>query len=102
MENFIKLICGLFFVIFVSYLGYQIYEQVTSDTYKELTAEIESVEAGNKQLAQKNALLRTRIQALRTDSRAIERKVRDELGMARSDEIILLFKSNDDADQSAQ
>ena len=94
VENLIKLSLGLFFIVFVSYLAYQIFVQASSDTYLGLTAEIEAVEAGNRDLAEKNALLRTKIDALRSDGRAIERKSRDELGMARPDEVILLFKDD--------
>lgn len=94
MENLIKFIVGAAFIVVVSYLGYRIFELASSDTYLKLSAEIASVESGNKVIAERNALLKTRIEALRTDSRAIERKCRDELGMARSDEIILLFKKD--------
>lgn len=94
MENFIKFVIGVAFIIVVSYLGYQFFEQASSDTYVKLTSEIENVEAGNDVIAEKNNLLRTKIEALRSDSRAIERKCRDELGMARPDEVILLFKDD--------
>lgn len=94
METVIKLVLGLFFIVFVSYLGYRIFEQASSDNYLRLKSEIETVENGNNEIEARNALLRTRIEALRTDSRAIERKVRDELGLVRPDEVILLFKTD--------
>ncbi len=94
MENLIKFIIGISFIVVVSYLGYEIFEQASSDTYVKLTSEIEDVESGNEAIAAKNDLLRTKIEALRADSRAIERKCRDELGMARADEIILLFRED--------
>ena len=94
MENLVKFVIGVAFIVVVSYLAYQSFEQASSDTYVKLTSEIETVEDGNDVIAEKNDLLRTKIEALRTDSRAIERKCRDELGMARSDEVILLFKDD--------
>ena len=95
METVVKLVLGIAFIVFVSYLSYQIYIQASSDTYLKLTAEIAEIEAGNAERAEANRLLRTRIEALRSDPRAIERKVRDELGMARTDEVILLFKQEE-------
>ena len=95
MENILKLVLGSAFIIFVAYLGYQVYVQASSDTYMRLTSDLAEVEAGNKKLEEANNLLRVRIDALRTDSRAIERKVRDELGMARPDEVIILLKNMD-------
>ena len=100
MENLIKLILGISFVVFVSYLVYQIFVQASPETYIRLTEEIEQVETKNAEIAETNDLLRTKIQALRTDKRAIERKVRDELGMARPDEVILLFRP--DRDETAE
>ena len=94
MENLLKLILGSAFIIFVSYLGYQVYVQASSDTYVRLTNDLAEVEAGNKKVENTNRLLRTRIDALRTDPRAIERKVRDELGMARPDEVIIFLKNS--------
>ena len=96
MENILKLILGSAFIVFVAYLGYQVYAQASSDTFLRLTADLAEVQAGNQILAEKNQLLRTRIDALRSDPRAQERIVRDELGMARPDEIIILLKHPDD------
>ena len=92
MENLIKLSLGFIFIIFVSYLVYQIYEQAQSETYVRLSRELEEVQAGNARIHGANELLRVRIEALRSDTRAIERKVRDELGMARPDEVIILLQ----------
>ena len=92
MENILKLVLGFTIIIFAGYLIYQIFVQATSDTYLRLTSEIAEISAGNDEIAARNDLLRIRINALRADSRAIERKVRDELGMARPDEVIIMFK----------
>jgi len=96
MENIFRLLLGFAFITFVSYLVYAIFEQASSDTYQRLTASLAEVEAGNAEIAAKNTLLRIRIEALRSEPRAIERKVRDELGLVRPDEIILLLRSHED------
>jgi cell division protein FtsB len=92
MENILKLLLGFTFIIFVGYLIFQIFEQASSDTYVRLTADLNEVRAGNAELKKTNDLLKIRIESLRNDSRAIERKVRDELGMARPDEVVILLK----------
>lgn len=94
MENILKLVLSIAFIIFVAFLIYQISVQANSDTYVRLSTELEEVRAGNEQISVHNELLQTRIDALRSDPRAIERKVRDELGMARSDEVIILLKDS--------
>ncbi len=95
MENILKLVLGFIFITFVGYMVYQIFVQASSDTYVRLTSEIADVKDGNQKKIEENELLRIKIEALRSDPRAIERKVRDELGMARPDEIIILFREND-------
>ncbi|MBR4986026.1 MAG: septum formation initiator family protein [Proteobacteria bacterium] len=101
MENILKLLLGFGFIILVSYLVYQIFDEASSDTYMYLTAEIADVEAGNAKLRDTNDLLRVRIEALRSEPRAIERKVRDELGMARPDEVIILLRNFEDPEAEA-
>ena len=96
MENLLKLILGFGFIVLVSYLVYQIFVQASSDTYLRLTSEIAEVSDGNAKLKETNDLLRVRIEALRAEPRAIERKVRDELGMARSDEVIIMLRNFED------
>lgn len=98
MENILKLLLGFGFIILVSYLVYQIFVQASSDTYLRLTSEISEVSAGNDRLKEANDLLRVRIEALRSEPRAIERKVRDELGMARPDEVIILLRNFEDSE----
>ena len=95
MENLFKLLLGMGFIVLFAYLVYQINEQATSDTFTRLTANLEEVREGNAVIAKKNALLKTKIDALRHDPRAIERKVRDELGLVRSDEIVVFFRNPD-------
>lgn len=94
MENLFKLILGFSFIIFVAFLVYQIFEQASSDTYVRISSDLAEVKAGNDVIAKKNDLLRIRIESIKTDPRAIERKVRDELGMARPDEVVIIFKEN--------
>ena len=95
MENLFKLLLGMGFIVLFAYLVYQINEQATSDTFTRLTANLEEVREGNAVIAKRNALLKTKIDALRHDPRAIERKVRDELGLVRSDEIVVFFRNPD-------
>ena len=92
MENILKLVLGFIIIIFIAVLGYQVYAQASSDTYVKLTNDLAEVQAGNQSIEETNRLLRIRINALRTDPRAIERKVRDELGMARPGEVVILLK----------
>lgn len=95
MENILKLVLSIAFIIFVGFLVNQISVQANSDTYVRLTNDLAEVRAGNEKIAARNELLQTRIDALRSDPRAIERKVRDELGMARPDEVIILLKDSE-------
>lgn len=95
MENILKLLLGFSFIIFVGYLIFQIFEQASSDTYVRLSADLAEVQAGNNELKKTNDLLKVRIESLRNDPRAIERKVRDELGMARPDEVVILIKTSE-------
>ena len=97
MENLFRLIFGFAFIIFVAFLVYQIFEQASSDTYVRLSSDLAEVQAGNNVIAKKNDLLRIRIESIKSDPRAIERKVRDELGMVRPDEVIIIFKNDDKA-----
>lgn len=94
MENILKLVLSFVFIIFVAFLIYQIFVQASSDTYVRLTNELAEIKAGNEVISNRNDLLRVRIDALRSDPRAIERKVRDELGMARPDEVIIMLKND--------
>lgn len=92
MENIVKLLLGFTFIVFVAYLIFEIFEQASSDAYLRLNAKLEEVEEGNRELGKKNDLLRIKIDSLRTDNRAIERQIRNELGLVRSDEVLILFK----------
>ena len=96
MENIIKLLLGFAFIVLVGHLGYQVYAQANSPTYLKLKQDLGEVEAGNSKIQETNDLLKVKIEALRTDPRAIERKVRDELGMARPDEVIIMLKRPED------
>lgn len=91
MENVVKLILSFAFIILVSYLGYLVYEQANSEEYQRLSAALQEVEEGNARLREENTQLYHRIEALREDPRAIERKVRDELNLIRSDEVLILL-----------
>lgn len=95
METIFKLLLGMGFIVLFAYLVFQINEQATSETFVRLTANLEEVRAGNAVIAKKNDLLKTKIEALRHDPRAIERKVRDELGLVRPDEIVVFFRNPD-------
>lgn len=95
MEIIFKLLLGMGFIVLFAYLVYQINEQATSDTFIRLTANLDDVQQGNAIIAKKNDLLKTKIEALRHDPRAIERKVRDELGLVRPDEIVIFFRNPD-------
>ena len=95
METIFKLLLGMGFIVLFAYLVFQINEQATSETFVRLTANLEEVRAGNAVIAKKNDLLKTKIEALRHDPRAIERKVRDELGLVRPDEIVIFFRNPD-------
>lgn len=92
MENVIKLILGLVFIVFVAWLGLEISNQASNENYIRLSENLAQVEAGNEVIAKKNELLRVKIEALREDPRAIERKVRDELGLVRPDEIVVFMR----------
>ncbi len=92
MESVIKLVLGFAFIVLVAALGFEINQQATSENYVRLKNNLEEVQSGNAIIAKKNDLLRVKIESLREDPRAIERKVRDELGLVRPDEIVVFLR----------
>lgn len=56
--------------------------------YWRLEKDVKTLEARNAKLAQDNARLRREVEALRDDSRALERAAREELGYVRLGELV--------------
>ena len=78
MENILKLVLGSAFIIFVAYLGYQVYAQASSDTYVRLSKDLAEVKAGNQIVAEANE------EARRIKDRA-EKEIELEKSKARDD-----------------
>ncbi len=91
MGNVIKLVLGFVFVVGVMLLGYRVATDGGEEDYLRMQADLVELRAGNAALQEVNAALALRIEALRSDPRAIERSVRDELGMVRRDELVILL-----------
>lgn len=91
MENVIKWFLGFGFIIVVTLLAYQIYDLANAEDLVKLKQNLAEVQEGNTQLDKQNELLQIRILSLRSDPRAIERKVRDELGLVRQSEVVILL-----------
>ncbi|MFA5624962.1 MAG: septum formation initiator family protein [Bradymonadales bacterium] len=91
MENVIKWFLGFSFIVVVTLLAYQIYDLAHAEDLVRLKQDLAEVEEGNAELRKQNELLQIRIVSLRSDPRSIERKVRDELGLVRQNEVIMLL-----------
>ncbi|MCL2011761.1 MAG: septum formation initiator family protein [Cystobacterineae bacterium] len=60
--------------------------------YRSLSQGALSLRQKNQELLAENAKLRAEIEALKADSKVVERALREELGYIRSDEIIFSFE----------
>ncbi len=61
--------------------------------YWRLRADMRTLEARNTKLIDENARLRREVQALQTDSAAIERSAREELGVIRPGEVVFSLEA---------
>lgn len=91
MSNLAKVIVAIAFLIFVMALGYHVAMSNASEDHLRLTRDVEGLRAGNLAIQAENHALRTQIDGLRTDARVIERAVRDDLGLVRRDELLILL-----------
>lgn len=57
--------------------------------YLSLSQQVENLRAKNRQTADENTKLRKEVEALRGDTRAIERAAREELGFIRPGEVVI-------------
>lgn len=95
MSSLAKVIVAIAFLIFVMALGYHVAMSNSSEDHLRLTRDADTLRAGNDAIRAENQALRTRIAGLRNDARVIERTVRDDLGMVRRDEILILLNQDD-------
>ncbi len=58
----------------------------------ELKHEIANIKSDSERIMKENNLLQMKIDALKKDRKAVESIAREELGMVREDEVLLLFK----------
>ncbi len=58
----------------------------------ELRHEIADIKSDSEKIRKENAVFQMKIEALKTDKKAVESVAREELGMVREDEVFLLFK----------
>ncbi len=92
MGNVLKLLLGFGFIIVVVGLSYNVYLLSHSEESRQLHEKVERLREENAVLAHHNRRLVERIEALKHDSRAIERAIRDELGLVRPDEVVIHFR----------
>lgn len=72
----------------LGYLPYRFYLRSGLSQYLSLQAELTQIRASNQRLLKDNQKLRMELDLLSGDDRAIERVVRDELGLIRPREIV--------------
>ncbi len=58
----------------------------------ELKHEIANIKSDSEKISKENNVLQMKIEALKKDRKAVESIAREELGMVREDEVLLLFK----------
>ncbi len=75
--------------ISLAYVPYRLLDPVGARHVVELQSEVDGVRARQDKLTADNAQLRREIEGLRTDPSVIEDIAREDLGMVRSDEIII-------------
>lgn len=92
MEKLLKLLLGFVFIIVVGALVMKISEEADSKSRAYKEDNLRGVRDGNEQIAKKNDLLRVKIESMREDPRAMERKIRDEFWLIRSDEIVVYIR----------
>ena len=68
--------------------------------FKKLNSEIEKFTNTNSELENKILLLKNKINSLKNNNFALERTAREELGLAKSDEIIYIFSEPEKKDNS--
>ena len=66
-----------------------------------LRARRAQLEAAHRELLKSNAELRVKLGRLGHDDRYLERRIREELGYVRSDELVYRFATEDDSGQAA-
>ena len=71
---------------------------VSDDGFAKLSAmtrRVEQQQHTNAKLAENLQALRREVQGLQSDPRIVEKAARSELGMARSDEVVVIFEKKD-------
>lgn len=58
----------------------------------ELKSEIANIKSISEKISNENAVFKMKIEMLKTDRKVVESVAREELGMVRKDEILILFK----------
>lgn len=58
----------------------------------ELRHEIAEIKNDSEKISRENAAFQMKIEALKTDKKAVESVAREELGMVREDEVFLIFR----------
>ncbi|OIP31094.1 MAG: hypothetical protein AUK47_23245 [Deltaproteobacteria bacterium CG2_30_63_29] len=95
MSTFVKLLLATTFFIFVTSLGFYIATDNSAKDHRRLNHDVAQLKAENKVLALHNDKLKAAISGLGKDSRLMERRVRNDLGMVRRDELLLLLNQPD-------
>lgn len=91
MSTIAKVLVAVAFALFLMALGYSVATSRASEDYHRLVRDVESLRTENAELADENRRLAAYKQALETDSRLIERRVRGHIGMVRRDELLILL-----------
>lgn len=81
--------------ISLAYVPYRLLDPVGARHVVELRSELDGVRARQDKLTADNAQLRREIEGLRADPSVIEDIAREDLGMVRSDEIIIRVEARE-------
>ena len=91
MDRVRKLALTVLIITGITLLGYYVLNSRNYETYKSLHTEIEKLREQNDLLKKRNFELRQQLKASRTDDHFIEKRVRENLGLVREDEILFIF-----------
>lgn len=91
MSTVAKIIAAVAFAFFLMAIGSHVATMQSSRDHQRLTTDVATLAEGNATLRDQNAKLKRHITGLHTDARVIERHARDQLGLIRHDEILILL-----------
>lgn len=95
MESALRVVLILAFTGLVLFAAKYVHENPVEVEIDRLETEVERLHEANDGLRTENDRYRTLVRGLREDSRVLDRRARETLGLSRPDELILLFEPNE-------